>query len=67
MEQAKFLRRVNIDDYYGNQTVNISIGTGGGSDSDTIENVPLDTVSGTAYEFEIEGKRVVFIGYETRS
>ena len=61
MEQAKFLRRVNINDYYGTQTV--TIGSGGGSDD--IENVPV--ITGTAYEFEIEGKRVVFIGYETRT
>lgn len=65
MEQAKFIRRVNIDDYMGIQTVSITIGSGGGTDSDDVENVPL--VAGTAYEFEIEGKRVVFIGYETQS
>ena len=64
MEQAKFLRRVNIDDYMGTQVVSITIGVGGGTDTDDIENVPV--VAGTAYEFEIEGKRVVFIGYETR-
>lgn len=65
MEQAKFIRRVNINDYMGTQTVSITIGAGGGSDTDDVENVPL--IAGTAYEFEIEGKRVVFIGYETKS
>lgn len=58
MENAKFIRRVDVTNYMGDQTV--SIGAGGGSD--TVENVPLQ--AGTAYEFDIEGKRVVFIGYE---
>lgn len=58
MENAKFIRRANITDYAGDQTV--TIGSGGGSD--TVENVPLQ--QGVAYEFEIEGKRVVFIGYD---
>lgn len=61
MENAKFLRRVNIDDYYGDQTVTI------GASSDTIENIPLETSIPAAYEFEIEGKRIVFIGYETKT
>ena len=65
MENAKFLRRVDIDDYYGTNTVSISIPSGGGTDTHDVENIPL--VAGTAYEFEIEGKRIVFIGYETRS
>ena len=60
MENAKFLRRVNIDDYFGTQTV--TIGDSGGSYN--VENIPV--IAGTAYEFEIEGKRIVFIGYETR-
>lgn len=61
MENAKFIRRVNRDDYMGDQTV--TIGAGGGTYD--VENVPLQ--AGTAYEFEIEGKRVVFIGYETQN
>lgn len=65
MEQAKFLRRVDIDDYMGTQVVSITLGDAGGTDTDDVENVPL--VAGTAYEFEIEGKRVVFIGYETQN
>lgn len=65
MEQAKFIRRVNINNYMGTQTISITLGTDGGTDTDEVENVPL--VAGTAYEFEIEGKRVVFIGYETQS
>ena len=60
MENAKFIRRVNIDDYMGTQTVTIPDGGG----NDDVENVPV--IAGTAYEFEIEGKRIVFIGYETR-
>jgi len=67
MEQAKFLRRVNIDDYFGTNQVSITIGEGGGTDTYDVENIPLETVAGTAYEFEIEGKRIVFIGYETRN
>lgn len=61
MENAKFIRRVNRDDYMGTQTV--TIGVGGGSDD--VDNVPLQ--AGVAYEFEIEGRRVVFIGYETQN
>lgn len=62
MEKAKFIRRVNIDNYVEDHVVSITIGAGGGTATDTVENVPL--AKGTAYEFEIEGRRVVFIGYE---
>jgi len=31
MEGAKFLRRVDIDDYFGTNTVSITIGGGGGT------------------------------------
>ena len=65
MENVKFLRRVNIDDYAGTQTVSITIGSDGGTDTDDVTNVPKQ--GGTAYEFEIEGRRVVFIGYETQN
>lgn len=65
MENAKFIRRVDVTDYMGTQSVSITIGAGGGTDTDDVENVPL--VAGTAYEFDIEGRRVVFIGYETQS
>lgn len=61
MENAKFIRRVNTGDYVGTNTVSITIGVGGGTDTYDVENVPLQ--AGQAYEFEIEGKRVIFIGY----
>lgn len=58
MELIKFIRRVDYTDYVADQ----SIGAGGG----TVNNVP--TVIGlTAYEVEIEGRRVVLLGYDTQS
>lgn len=58
MENAKYLGRVAHTPYLEDKTV--SIGAGGGSD--TVENVPK--VPTAAYEFEIDGKRIVFLGYE---
>ena len=53
---------MNIDNYVADHEVSITIGASGGTDTDIVENVPL--AKGVAYEFEIEGRRVVFIGYE---
>lgn len=57
----KFIRRVDTTKYLEDQTV--TIGSGGGSDS--VENL---LIGGDleAYEFEIEGKRFVLLGYPTK-
>lgn len=65
-QPIKFLRRVNKADYLENQIINITIGAGGGSDSDTVENL-LKGADLEAYEFEIEGKRFVLLGFESKS
>ena len=57
----EFIRKVDYTDYLADQTV--TIGSGGGSD--IVEDVP--TVVGLkAYEFLIEGRRVVLLGYDTQ-
>ena len=57
--EIKFIRRKNIADYTENQSV--TIGAGGGSD--TVENL-LKGSNLSAYEVDIEGKRVVLVGFE---
>lgn len=64
MEKAKFIRTVDINNFVEDHEVSITIGSGGGTATDTVENVPLS--KGKAYEFEIEGRRVVFIGYDAK-
>lgn len=51
----KFIRRKNIADYIEDQV----IGAGGGTVSDVLIGANL-----SAYEVEIEGKRVVLVGFE---
>lgn len=58
----KFIRRVDPSVYIENQTVNI--GSGGGSD--TVENLLIGDEL-LAYEFEIEGQRIVLLGFETKN
>lgn len=55
----KFIRRVDKSDYLEDQIV--TIGSGGGSD--TIENLLIGSDL-EAYEFEVEGRRFVLLGYE---
>lgn len=58
----KFIRRKNKADYIEDQTISISIGDGGGTDTDTIENLPKEP--DTALEVELEdGTVVVLLGY----
>lgn len=59
--ELKFIRRKNIADYLEDQSV--TIGAGGGSD--TVENLLIGTDM-AAYEVEIEGKRVVLVGFEPK-
>ncbi len=58
----KFIRRANKADFIENQTISISIGEGGGTDTDTIENLPKNP--DTAIEVELDdGNVVVLLGY----
>lgn len=62
INSPKFIRRVDPTVYLEDQT--ISIGSGGGTD--TIENLLIgDELN--AYEFEIEGRRIVLLGFETKN
>lgn len=57
-KNIKFLRRVDYTDYLADQTV-----PSGGGD---VTNVPI-TTGLTAYEVEIDGRRVVLLGYDTQN
>jgi hypothetical protein len=61
----KFIRRANKASYIENQTVSITIGVGGGTDTDTIENLPKNP--DTAIEVELDdGSVVVLLGYQRK-
>jgi len=55
-----------VADYLEDQSISITIGGDGGTDTDTIENL-LKGSDLIAYECEIEGKRVVLLGFESKS
>lgn len=55
MENIKYIRRKNISNYLETQTVPV-----GGGDVDNL----LKGANLSAYEVEIEGKRVVLVGFE---
>ena len=58
----KFIRRTNKADFLEDQTVFITIGAGGGTDTDVIENLPK--AADTAIEVELDdGNVVVLLGY----
>lgn len=58
----KFTRRANKADFIENQTISITIGTGGGTDTDVVENLPKNP--DTAIEVELDdGSIVVLLGY----
>lgn len=58
----KFVRRVNQNTYVENQDISITIGMGGGTDTDTVENIPK--LADTAIEVELDdGSVVVLLGY----
>jgi len=61
-QNITFTRRVPVADYLEDQTV--TIGDSGGSD--TIENL-LKGSDLIAYECELEGRRVVLLGFESKS
>jgi len=65
-QQITFLRRVDVADYLEDQSVSITIGGDGGTDTDTIENL-LKGADLIAYECELEGRRVVLLGFESKS
>lgn len=61
----KSIRRVSPINYIENQTVEITIGEGGGTDTDIIENLPKNP--DTAIEVELnDGTVVVLLGYLRR-
>lgn len=58
----KFIRRANKAEYIENQIVSITIGGDGGTDTDTVENLPKNP--DTAIEVELDdGNLVVLLGY----
>lgn len=58
----KFVRRANKADFIENQTISITLGVDGGTDTDTIENLPKNP--DTAIEVELDdGSIVVLLGY----
>ena len=58
----KFIRRATKADYLEDQIVSISIGSGGGTDTDVVENLPK--IADTAIEVELDdGTVVVLLGY----
>lgn len=61
METPKFIRTVPTTNYLADQDVTITISSTPGSDTDTVENIPIPTV---ALEFEIEGKRYIILANE---
>ena len=58
----KFIRNKSFSDYIADQVVSITIGSGGGTDTDTVEDVPL--APNRAIEVELDdGSVVVLLGY----
>lgn len=65
MSQFKFVRRVNLSDYLENQTIEISIGADGGTDTDTVENLPK--IPDDALEIELDdGSVYVVLAYKRK-
>lgn len=61
----KFIRRANKADFIEDQEISITIGSGGGTATDTIENLPKNP--DTALEVELDdGSTVVLLGYLRR-
>lgn len=61
----KFIRRANKSDYTETQTVSITIGSGGGTDTDDIENLPKNP--DTALEIEMDdGSVYVILAYQRK-
>ena len=58
----KFIRRKTTAGYVADQTITISIGAGGGTDTDVVENIP--TLADTAIEVELDdGSTIILLGY----
>lgn len=58
----KFIRRKTTDGYVVDKTVTITLGVDGGTDTDTIEDIP--TPADTAIEVELDdGSVVILLGY----
>lgn len=61
----KFIRRTTKASYIENQTVNITIGAGGGSDSDTVENLPKNPDEALEIELD-DGSVYVILAYRRK-
>jgi hypothetical protein len=61
----KVIRRVDASQYVTDQTVEITIGAGGGTDTDIVENVPV--APNSALEIELDdGSTFVILGYSRK-
>ncbi len=61
----KYIRRGTLASYLENQTVEITIGAGGGTDTDTVENLPK--LPDAALELEMDdGSVFVVLGYQRK-
>lgn len=58
----KYIRRKTVTDYAADKIVSITIGAGGGTDTDTLTGIP--NTPDTALEVELDdGSVVVLLGY----
>ena len=58
----KFVRRSNGADFVENKIVSITIGAGGGTDTDTLPNVPKNPDSAIEVQLD-DGSVIVLLGY----
>ena len=61
----KFIRRANKASYIENQTVSITLGAGGGTDSDTVENLPKNPDEALEIEMD-DGSVYVVLAYKRK-
>lgn len=62
----KFLRRLDTASYLETQQVSITLGAGGGTDTDDVENLPK--AADTALEIEADdGNIYVVLAYQRKS
>lgn len=65
MSQFRFIRRATLASYLENQEVSITIGAGGGTDTDVIENLPK--TPDDALEIELDdGSVYVVLAYKRK-
>lgn len=61
----KFIRRTPKTDFLENQTVSITIGAGGGTDTDTVENLPKNPDEALEIEMD-DGSVYVILAYKRK-